>query len=93
MDQLVGGHEGIGIITEIGAEAGYTGLSVGDRVGMGFLSKTCKSCEMCTTGDEAYCPRQIPTGFKCDGTFQRTLDISRLPADRAQNTRCSMPST
>jgi propanol-preferring alcohol dehydrogenase len=26
---------------------------------------------MCTSGDEAYCPKQIPTGFKCDGTFQR----------------------
>ncbi|KAL7420328.1 alcohol dehydrogenase [Cryptotrichosporon argae] len=70
VERLVGGHEGIGTVLKTGADVDASTLAVGQRVGMGFLSSTCKECEMCASDDEAYCPKQIPTGFKCDGTFQ-----------------------
>lgn len=51
---------------------------------------------MCTTGDEAYCPKQIPTGFKCDGTFQREcqtasprqVSMQVMVADDHHRVRC-----
>lgn len=46
MEELVGGHEGIGTIVEVD-EGHSSGLVVGQRVGMGFLSSTCGECEVC----------------------------------------------
>jgi D-arabinose 1-dehydrogenase-like Zn-dependent alcohol dehydrogenase len=42
------GHEGIGIVTEIGP--GVTAVKVGDRVGFGYVHYTCGHCEQCRTG-------------------------------------------
>jgi D-arabinose 1-dehydrogenase-like Zn-dependent alcohol dehydrogenase len=45
------GHEGIGIITEVGSSV-YTvsDFRVGDRVGMGWFHKFCGHCKSCLTG-------------------------------------------
>ncbi|KAJ9258807.1 hypothetical protein DTO212C5_8679 [Paecilomyces variotii] len=51
---LVLGHEGIGIIEELGSAV--TLFKVGDRVGWGPLNSTCGLCEFCRTGQDAYCP-------------------------------------
>ena len=45
------GHEGIGHITQLGEGASrLSDLKVGDRVGFGWIEKTCGYCKMCLTG-------------------------------------------
>jgi hypothetical protein len=46
------GHEGIGIVTEIGPEV--TAVKVGDRVGFGYIHYYCGHCEQCLTGTYPY---------------------------------------
>ena len=50
---LVPGHEIAGIVEEVGA--GVTRHKVGDRVGVGCMVNSCKSCENCLAGEEQYC--------------------------------------
>ncbi|GKZ49895.1 hypothetical protein AbraIFM66951_002604 [Aspergillus brasiliensis] len=47
------GHEGVGIVRAIGANV--KGVRVGDRVGMGYVQKTCGECQSCTSGWDQYC--------------------------------------
>ncbi|HEN0794040.1 TPA: alcohol dehydrogenase catalytic domain-containing protein [Streptococcus agalactiae] len=47
------GHEGIGIVEEIGE--GVTSLRVGDRVSIAWFFEGCGHCEYCTTGRETLC--------------------------------------
>jgi D-arabinose 1-dehydrogenase-like Zn-dependent alcohol dehydrogenase len=45
------GHEGIGIITEVGSMVKeISGFRVGDRVGMGWFHKFCGHCKSCVSG-------------------------------------------
>ena len=50
---LVPGHEIAGIVTEIGSEV--MKHSVGDRVGVGCLVNSCRTCDNCKKGLEQYC--------------------------------------
>lgn len=50
---LVVGHEIVGVVTEVGAEV--TRHAVGDRVGVGCMVDSCRTCEHCLVGDEQYC--------------------------------------
>lgn len=43
------GHEGVGIVQAIGSEV--TAVKVGDRVGFGWVHKTCGRCQPCLTGE------------------------------------------
>ena len=49
----VAGHEIIGRVTAIGAEV--TGFQVGERVGVGCLVDSCRTCPSCQEGLENYC--------------------------------------
>jgi D-arabinose 1-dehydrogenase-like Zn-dependent alcohol dehydrogenase len=51
---MVLGHEGIGVVKEIGPTVKR--LHVGDRVGWGYEANSCGLCEQCLTGNEDYCP-------------------------------------
>jgi hypothetical protein len=42
----VGGHEGIGIVLALGENVTTPNIEVDSRVGMGFLSQTCRTCEV-----------------------------------------------
>ena len=42
------GHEGVGIVTEIGSDV--TSVKVGDRVGFGYMHYFCGECEPCLAG-------------------------------------------
>jgi D-arabinose 1-dehydrogenase-like Zn-dependent alcohol dehydrogenase len=46
VERLVGGHEGIGQVVKLGDEVDSSKLAIGARVGMGFLSSTCKTCDV-----------------------------------------------
>ena len=51
-DNLVGGHEGIGIVVAIGEHTQDGAVKIGDRVGIKFIGNTCMNCEMCRKGFE-----------------------------------------
>lgn len=50
---IVVGHEIAGIVTEVGAEV--TKHAVGDRVGVGCLVDSCRTCVNCKKGLEQFC--------------------------------------
>ena len=52
---LIAGHEVIGIVTELGAEAHNKGLKVGQRVGIGWTSDSCQYCDCCIGGKQVLC--------------------------------------
>lgn len=55
------GHEGVGIIEELGPAV--THLVKGDRVGFGYLHNSCGHCEQCHKGTETYCPKRELYGY------------------------------
>ena len=57
---LVPGHEGVGIVHQIGERV--TQHKVGDRVGIAWLHSACGMCEYCLTGWETLCSKQETTG-------------------------------
>ncbi len=64
---FVPGHEGVGIVTAVGA--GVAGIAEGDRVAVPWLGWACGSCEWCASGWETLCPNQRNTGYSVDGGF------------------------
>ena len=76
------GHEGIGRVESVGP--GVTGMSVGDRVGVTFLAATCGVCELCRSGRERYCAKQLNSGFTVHGALAtravvRAQYLARIP--------------
>jgi aryl-alcohol dehydrogenase len=65
---LVAGHEGSGVVTEVGAAV--TDVAVGDRVVLSF--SVCGRCENCLSGRRAYCLNFAALNFsgaRGDGSF------------------------
>jgi Zn-dependent alcohol dehydrogenase len=45
---LVGGHEGVGVVVELGIAAGeVSNIKVGDVVGLGWRHSSCGKCRLC----------------------------------------------
>lgn len=59
------GHEGIGIVEELGS--GVTSLKLGDRVSIAWFFEGCGHCEYCTTGRETLCRSAKNAGYSVDG--------------------------
>ena len=68
------GHEGIGIVKEIGP--GVTSLKVGDRASVAWFFKGCGHCEYCTTGNETLCRQVINAGYTADGGMAEECIVS-----------------
>jgi alcohol dehydrogenase, propanol-preferring len=64
---FVPGHEGVGIVRELGA--GVTEVSLGDRVAMPWLGYACGTCDYCVSGWETLCESQENMGYSIDGGF------------------------
>jgi uncharacterized zinc-type alcohol dehydrogenase-like protein len=64
---LVAGHEAVGTITAIGNHVRH--LAPGQRVGLGWLSGSCKYCRQCMSGDHNLCPRAESTIVSRHGGF------------------------
>ncbi len=50
---VVPGHEIAGLVSAVGAEV--RAFAVGDRVGVGCLVDSCRTCDACRRGEEQYC--------------------------------------
>ncbi|MDR2976103.1 MAG: alcohol dehydrogenase AdhP [Streptococcaceae bacterium] len=59
------GHEGIGIVTEIGKDV--TSLKVGDRVSVAWFYEGCGHCAYCVSGNETFCREVKNAGYTVDG--------------------------
>jgi S-(hydroxymethyl)glutathione dehydrogenase/alcohol dehydrogenase len=70
---IVGGHEGAGIIEEVGP--GVTRLAPGDHVICSFLP-VCGHCRWCSTGKSNLCDlgANLLTGCQVDGTYRFHAD-------------------
>src|SRR3954452_11752294 len=64
---FVPGHEGVGIVVELGP--GVTEVGLGDRVAMPWLGYACGTCDHCVSGGETLCLEQKNMGYSFDGTF------------------------
>lgn len=74
------GHEGIGIVKEIGP--GVTSLNVGDRATMAWFFEGCGHCEYCHTGNETLCRDVKNAGYSVDGGMAEECIVT---ADYAVN--------
>ena len=61
------GHEGIGIVTALGA--GVTAVKEGDRVGVPWLYSACGHCEYCLAAQEPVCADAQFGGYTRNGGF------------------------
>ena len=70
---LLGGHEGAGVVTDLGegADQGASGLQKGDHVGLSFLP-SCGQCDMCARGRANMCAlgAGVLGGVAPDGTHR-----------------------
>ncbi|MFW9910383.1 MAG: NAD(P)-dependent alcohol dehydrogenase [Candidatus Thorarchaeota archaeon] len=57
---FVPGHEIVGHVSAIGQEV--SDLKVGDRVGVGWLGRSCMKCEWCLQGEEQLCMDIVQSG-------------------------------
>ncbi|HCM62004.1 MAG TPA: alcohol dehydrogenase AdhP [Morganella sp. (in: Bacteria)] len=64
---VVLGHEGIGVVTEIGE--GVTSLKVGDRASVAWFFRGCGHCEYCNSGKETFCREVKNAGYTVDGAM------------------------
>ena len=64
---FVPGHEIVGIVDAIGANA--KGVTVGQRVGLGWYAGSCMTCEWCMSGNHNLCPSPEMTIIGRHGGF------------------------
>jgi propanol-preferring alcohol dehydrogenase len=64
---VVPGHEIVGTVDALGR--GARRFSVGQRIGIAWLRKTCGTCRFCRRGDENLCVSPRFTGWDDDGGY------------------------
>jgi uncharacterized zinc-type alcohol dehydrogenase-like protein len=68
---VVPGHEVVGVITALGANA--KGRQIGQRVGIGWHTASCTHCNFCLGGEQNLCARRQPTIIGRHGGFASAL--------------------
>ena len=64
---FVPGHEGVGRVVALGAQA--KGLAIGQRVGIGWNAHSCLHCEQCIAGRQHLCQEVLGTITGRHGAF------------------------
>jgi len=64
---LVPGHQIVGRVTAVGSKV--DGFTIGDRVGVAWLNRTCGVCEFCRSNRENLCEQAQFTGWTVDGGY------------------------
>ena len=80
---MVPGHEIVGHVRQVGA--GVTRWKVGDRVGVGCMVDSCRTCESCQAGEEQYCEKgstftyngQLPDGSITYGGYSTQITVNQ----------------
>ena len=75
---VVPGHQIVGVVEKLGANVDK--FTVGERVGVPWLHRTCGACDFCRTGRENLCERAEFTGFHVNGGY---AEFTTVPADFA----------
>lgn len=70
---FVPGHEAIGKVVALGDIAKEKGLSIGQRVGVGWNVSSCLHCEYCLRGEHQLCTSVQPTIVGHHGAFAETV--------------------
>ena len=65
------GHEVVGVVIERGAAA--VRFSLGQRIGVPWLARTCGVCRDCREGRENLCPNARFTGYTVDGGYAEQI--------------------
>lgn len=74
---VIPGHEIVGTVAALGALA--KGFTIGERVGVPWLGRTCGHCAYCASGRENLCDAPGFTGYTIDGGYaQRTVADARF---------------
>jgi uncharacterized zinc-type alcohol dehydrogenase-like protein len=71
---FVPGHEITGAVTAVGSEV--RGLTVGERVGIGWQADSCGVCEWCLQGDEQLCAKAQPTCIGRNGGYADSVRVN-----------------
>ncbi len=66
-DLVVPGHEVVGLVDQLGEGAGR--FSLGQRVGVPWLARSCGKCRFCLGGRENLCLAPLFTGWDVDGGY------------------------
>jgi len=77
---IVPGHEVIGRIVETGPAV--THLQTGDRVGVGWFSRSCLTCTPCMSGDHNMCPSVEQIAVGRPGGFGERVRVQASWANR-----------
>ena len=64
---IIPGHEIVGHVVAVGQDVSH--FTVGRRVGIPWLARTCGPCRYCLTGKENLCDKAQFTGFTRNGGF------------------------
>jgi len=64
---VIPGHQAVGTVEQLGLAA--TRFSIGARVGVPWLHRTCSACEFCCSGRENLCEAAVFTGYTADGGY------------------------
>ena len=64
---IIPGHEIVGTVRALGE--GVDRFAIGDRVGIPWLGRTCRSCRYCRSGQENLCDDPGFTGYQIDGGY------------------------
>ncbi|KAL9245624.1 hypothetical protein vseg_019251 [Gypsophila vaccaria] len=75
------GHEIVGVVTEVGKKV--QNFKIGDKVGVGCLVGSCRSCDHCANDLENYCSKKISTygstyydGTKTQGGYSNIFVVN-----------------
>lgn len=95
----IGGHEGVGYVVKLGPGTEHSGVKLGDRVGVKWVSHICGSCLACVSGYDGACFNQKISGaLTYPGTFQHYVTSQAtyvtpipddLPSDAAAPMLCA----
>lgn len=64
---LILGHQVVGIVEKLGPEV--KNFSVGDRIGVPWLGRSCQTCPFCKSERENLCDHPIYTGYNKNGGY------------------------
>lgn len=84
MFPMVPGHEIVGIVSAVGS--GVTKFKVGERVGVGCMVDSCRTCTSCSEGLEQYCERGFTGTYNAkakDGSITQGGYSDRIVVDEA----------